>query len=137
MELIILGGIAVVVLLFNVVVGLFFPKGPWDREAQNMARTMWLGIVAVGGAISVVWFGLPALLAIWPFWLLFAGTSALFFAVGEWRARKHDARQTLAERMTELRAQGPLPTWAAGIEARGTEPKKRGLLSRLDDWMGL
>ncbi len=145
MELIILGGIAVVVLLFNAALLLFFPRGPWDREAQGMARSMWLGIVAVGGAISVVWFGLPALLAIWPFWLLFAGASALFFAVGEWRARKHDARQTLAERMTELRAQGPLPTWAAGIEARQASsvverrnaPQKRGLLARLDDWMGL
>ena len=80
-----------------------------------------------------------------PFWLLFAGASALFFAVGEWRARKHDARQTLAERMTELRAQGPLPPWAAGIEARQASsvverrnaPQKRGLLARLDDWMGL
>lgn len=137
MELIILGGIAVVVLLFNVVARLFLPQAPWDHEAQGMARSMWLAIVVVAGAISVVWFGVAALLAIWPFWLLFAGASALFFVFGEWRARVNERkaapRQTLDARLTELRQQGPLPTWAAGIEARQARP--RSVLERLDEWM--
>jgi hypothetical protein len=135
MELIILGGIVVVVLFFTVSLRLFFPQGPWDRKAQNMARSMWLGIVAVGGAISVVWFGLPALVTIWPFWLLFAGASGLFFAVGEWRARKHEApRQTLQERRAELVQQGKSTAWVDPILAQQpqAQPKGGGLFDWLD-----
>ena len=115
MEAIILGGIAVVVTLFIVVTQTFFPQPPWGHEAQDMARSMWLAIVVASVAVSVVWFGVAALLSIWPFWLMLAVASSMFFAFGEWRARRNERktapRQTLVERRDELVQQGKPTDW--------------------------
>lgn len=153
MEVIILAGIVAVTLVYNVSLTLFnVSRGVmpwhWDRQCQTEAIGLWSAIVVCGVVICALWFGLAALLSIWPFWLLVLSLSLAWFGVGELLARRNERkapRQTLAERMTELRQQGPLPPWAAGIEARQASsvverrnaPQKRGLLARLDDWMGL
>jgi hypothetical protein len=72
MELIILGGIALVALLFNVagMAFVFGRGGPvWDRRAQTEAKWLFGAILVAGVAIGAVWFGVAALLSIWPFWL--------------------------------------------------------------------
>jgi hypothetical protein len=95
---------------------------------------MFGGILVAALVIGAVWFGVAALLSIWPFWPALGVASWAFFAVGEWRARKHDApRQTLDARLAELEQRGPLSPWAAGIRARETaQPKGGGLLGWLD-----
>lgn len=140
MEVVILGIIFVAAVVFNIVVGLAFPRGPWDREAQGMALRMWLGVVAVAVVVAVLLFGPAALVGLWGFWLLLAVMSGAWWGASELMARHNErkaARQALAERMGELRAQGPLPPWAASIEARQPASRPRGLLARIDDWLGL
>ncbi len=134
MELVILGGIALVVLLFNVagIAFVFGRGGPvWDRQAQTEAKWLFGGILVAAVAIGAVWFGVAALLSIWPFWLALGVASWAFFAVGEWRARKHDG-QTLAARRDELVQQGKSTAWVDPILARQAQPKGGGLLGWLD-----
>jgi hypothetical protein len=100
---------------------------------------LWTAIVVVAVVIAGFLFGAAALLSIWPFWLLVLAMSGAWFGVGELLARRNERkapRQTLDARLAELRGHGPLPPWAAGIEARqGKQQARRGLLGRLDGWL--
>lgn len=144
MEVVIL--IGVVALAYNVFLTAFnwsrgFRPWHWDRECQNDAVTLWLGIVAVAVVILGVMFGLAGLVALWGFWLLLLTLSGAWWGVGELLARRNERKatsQSLTARLAELERRGPLPTWAASIEARQAAPKRpRGLLARFDDWLGL
>lgn len=120
MELLILVCVIAAILLFNAIgIGIVVGRGGprWDRQAQREAGVLLGAIVAAGVAIGAVVFGVAALVAIWPFWLLFGVMVALFFAIGEWRARGHE-RQSLDARLMELERRGPLPPWAADIRER-------------------
>jgi len=119
--IIVLGVIVVAALVFNVALLLVFPRGAWDREAQGMARSMWLGIVGLVVVIVVALAGLGAVLTLWPVGLALVVLSALAYAAGEWRARRHE-RQDLEARLRELESRGSLPPWAAGIRARERRP---------------
>jgi hypothetical protein len=92
MELIILGGIALVALLFNVagMAFVFGRGGPvWDRRAQTEAKWLFGAILVAGVAIGAVWFGVAALLSIWPFWLaLGVAKSAVVLKSGQASRRK-------------------------------------------------
>lgn len=111
----------------------------WDRQSQREAIHLWTAIVVVAVVIAGFLFGAAALLSIWPFWLLVLAMSGAWFGVGELLARRNERkapRQTLDARLAELRGHGPLPPWAAGIEARqGKQQARRGLLGRLDGWL--
>ena len=61
------------------------------RRAQTEAKWLFGAILVAGVAIGAVWFGVAALLSIWPFWLALGVASWAFLGVGEWRARTHDA----------------------------------------------
>lgn len=144
MEVIILAGIVAVTLVYNVSLTLFnASRGVmpwhWNRQCQTEAIGLWATIVVVAVAVSGFLFGAVALLSIWPFWLLVLGLSLAWFGVGELLARRNERkapRQTLDARLAELRGHGPLPPWAAGIEARqGKQQARRGLLGRLDGWL--
>lgn len=58
------------------------------RRGVQIGRGMWLGALALMVAGGLLLFGLPALLAAWPFWLLFLAASAAFFAFQEWSVRR-------------------------------------------------
>ena len=142
MELIILGGIAAAIYLAWDTLDLRQRGGFTARDVRAGAK-LFVPLAVVAAVILGALFGVAALVALWPFWLLVAVLTGAWWGIGKlWARTERQAapRQTLDARMTELRAQGPLPAWAAGIEARqAAQPKqqKRGLLSRLDDWMGL
>ncbi len=144
MELIILGGIALVVLLFNVagIAFVFGRGGPvWDRQAQTEAKWMFGGILVAALVIGAVWFGVAALLSIWPFWLALGVAAWAFFAVGEWRARKHERKAAptgeLYGKVTTARAQGREEPWMRGVHVPPSyqpqqQPKSGGLFGWLD-----
>lgn len=114
----------------------------WDRQSQREAIHLWTAIVVVAVVIAGFLFGAAALLSIWPFWLLVLAMSGAWFGVGELLARRNErkaARQTLDARLAELRQQGPMPTWAAGIETRRASsvvPAGTRILERIDRWLG-
>ena len=142
MELVILGGIAVVITLFIVVTQAFFPQRPWDHESQDMARALWLAIVVVAVAISAVWFGLAALLSIWWFWLLLAGASLVAYTFGEWRARANERKAAptgeLYRKVAAAEQSGGREPWMQGVNVppQYVAREPRGAWDRLDRWLG-
>lgn len=113
MELVILGAIVLVVLAFNAVGAAFvFSRGGWrwDAAASRDAKLLWTAIVVTGGVIALVWFGLAALLAIWPAWLALLALSAAFFGVQDWLI----ARRAPTASPAPLAPSPPAPmTWDA------------------------
>lgn len=134
-------GILVAVIVYNLALIIFnSARGwpAWDHQSQRAAVRMWSSIVIAGGVIAAVLFGVGALLSIWPFWLALVLMSSAAWGIGRLFAQRNARRQTLAERLSDLRAQGPLPPWAADVDARRASlPPPRGLLQRFDDWLGL
>lgn len=87
MEIIILGGIVVVVVAFNVAGGLFLAmRGvpTWDRTSHREAVAMAGSIVVAAVGISLVVFGVGALVAIWPFWLFLAVACGAAYGLSNW-----------------------------------------------------
>jgi predicted phage tail protein len=144
-ELIILGGIIVLAFVYNVSFTLFnLSRGVmpwhWDRQCQTEAIGLWAAVIIAATVIFGFFFGAVALLSMWPFWLMLLIMSGAWFGVGELLARHNErkaTRQTLDARLAELRQQGPLPPWAASIEARRGQAghRKPGLLERIDRWL--
>lgn len=112
----------------------------WNRQCQTEAVGLWAAVVIAATVIFGFFFGAVALLSMWPFWLMLLIMSGAWFGVGELLARHNErkaTRQTLDARLAELRQQGPLPPWAASIEARRGQAghRKPGLLERIDRWL--
>lgn len=112
----------------------------WNRQCQTEAVGLWAAIVVTGVVVTGLLYGVAALLSLWGYWLVVVLVSVAQLGVGEVFARRNErkaARQTLDARLAELRAQGPLPPWAAGIEARDTKNGNRKLsfLDRIDRWL--
>lgn len=133
MELIAFAALAVVLAAYLVGVNIYHFQRGHVFHAGRFWRAGWslLLVVAVSTAALA---GVGALIAVGP-WLL--GIALALVVVGKVTPRILPSnrvaapRQTLDARLTELRQQGPLPPWAADIEAR----RKRGVLERLDEWM--
>lgn len=115
MELIILFG-AVVALFASLATAGLVATGRHRHTRAGLAagKTMASGaavIVIIGG---LALFGLSALLAAWPFFVV-AGVALWLFFLWYERGIK-EARPTWDARRAELENRGPLPPWAQEIE---------------------
>lgn len=100
MEIVILGGIVVVVVAFNLAGGLFLmARGvpTWDRQSHREAVGMAGGIVFVAACISLVWFGAGALLAAWPALVCLAVPVALAYGVSDWWSKRNERKRERVE----------------------------------------
>lgn len=116
MEVIVLGGIVVVVVAFNVAGGLFLAaRGvpTWDRASHREAVGLAGAIVAAAVSISLVVFGVGALVAIWPFWLALAVACSVAYGASNWWAGRNERKAERAESSYDV------VTWLAENDKEG------------------
>lgn len=100
MEVVILGGIVVVVVAFNLAGGLFLmARGvpTWDRQSHREAVGLAGAIVIAAALISLVWFGAGALLAAWPALVCLAVPVALAYGASNWWAGRNERKAERVE----------------------------------------
>ena len=116
MEVIVLGGIVVVVVAFNVAGGLFLAaRGvpTWDRTSHREAVGLAGAIIVAAASISLVWFGAGALLAAWPALVCMAVPVALAYGASNWWAGRNERKAERAESSFDV------VTWLAENDKEG------------------